>query len=137
MMEDLTKIERPFGLLDPETQQALKNWPHGLEYFDGYRWFSRSFRGHGLHLTYRAIPASKTKTKPSLDWSHAAPEYKWIARDSDGEGYLYDRKPPKDGRGWWVADGKVCEASVFASYDQGTCDWDESLVCRPGCEDEA
>lgn len=134
-MEDLTKIDRPFGLLDPETQKALKNWPHGLEYFDGYRWFPRLFRDHGLHWTYRAIPAPKTK--PSADWSHAAPECIWLARDRDGEGYFYDQKPSRGEGGWWSSDGKFRKASVLASYDPGTCDWTESLVCRPGCEDEA
>ncbi len=30
---DLTKIEKPFGLLDKETQERLKNWKHGWEYY--------------------------------------------------------------------------------------------------------
>lgn len=32
---DLTKITTPFGLLDKETQAALKAWPHGLEVYRG------------------------------------------------------------------------------------------------------
>lgn len=32
---DLTKITTPFGLLDKETQDALKAWPHGIEIYCG------------------------------------------------------------------------------------------------------
>lgn len=70
-------------------------------------------------------------TKPSIDWSQVAPEYKWLARDASSLcGYLYKNKPHKD-KGSWNALGAVARADAFTSYRPGTCDWEDSLVERP------
>lgn len=67
-------------------------------------------------------------SKPGIDWSHVAPEYKWMARDLSGRVYLYPRKPyPSSGA--WFESGYV-PASAFASARPGDCDWRESLVSR-------
>lgn len=60
---DLTQITTPFGLLDEETQKALKAHEGGVEYYryDGL-W---SFTGGPVwekHLTYRAKPEPKRET---------------------------------------------------------------------------
>ena len=71
------------------------------------------------------------KTKPLIDWSAVHPDYKWLARDMDGEVVLY-KEVPKTGSVYWVSNTEVyLNASIFASLDPGTCDWRESLVERP------
>lgn len=44
---------------------------------------------------------------PSVDWSHVNERLNWLAVGANGKAYLFER---------------------------GTCDWRESLVCRPGYE---
>lgn len=53
---DLTKITTPFGLLDEETQDALKAWPHGVECFDYSGWEAVHWPTWAGQLTYRALP---------------------------------------------------------------------------------
>lgn len=85
---------------------------------------------------YRIKPS-----KPSIDWSHVDPRLKWLARDADGQTYLYEDMPELVAA---CFDGSDCDwvyvNDVFASYKPGTCDWRDSLVKRPeggepgGCE---
>ena len=35
----------------------------------------------------------KKVTKPSIDWDHVAPKYKYLSEDSDGIAFLYDGEP--------------------------------------------
>jgi hypothetical protein len=76
---------------------------------------------------YRAQP--KPLTKPSIDWSHVADKIVAIAEDSDGLGGCFYGVPNKV-YGDWLGH-RACNASVFASYRPGTCDWTDSLVQRP------
>jgi len=81
----------------------------------------------GLSMRFEA-----KKTKPSIDWSHVSPEYKWLARDEDGLSYLYIEKPECGKSMWMVMVTKDCiEIKGFKSYKAGTCDWKDSLVERP------
>ncbi len=60
-MVDLTKIEKPFGLLDAQTQEALRAWPHGVEFFNNVgRWRDALAPDWSSGLTYRAKPAPVT-----------------------------------------------------------------------------
>lgn len=53
---DLTKIEKPFGLLDKETQEALKAHGGLVERFDGYRWIeTKNPIWHSVYV-YRVKP---------------------------------------------------------------------------------
>ena len=54
---DLTQLCKPFGLLHAETQAALREWPHGRQWFDGSAWHQSS--GFTAAGTYRARPAPK------------------------------------------------------------------------------
>lgn len=73
-----------------------------------------------------------------IDWSHVAPEFKWMARDDkDQSAFLFTEEPFLDGgvwesRGFWHCLGSDAPAAAFASYKPGTCDWKDSLVKRPG-----
>lgn len=79
--------------------------------------------------------------KPSIDWSHVSSEYKWMARDENGRGYFYDKRPLINKKGYWKPDcstlhdsAKCVSAEGFASYKPGSCDWKDSLVERPDDE---
>lgn len=70
--------------------------------------------------------------KPSIDWSHVAPEYRWLAVDEDGVPFLYQRKPYKGAKSWMIISGKLINALCFTSYHcPPDVDWRESLVKRP------
>ena len=71
-------------------------------------------------------------TKPSIDWSHVHPDYKYLARDEDGLVYIYKDKPHICEYGdAWLGSGGFSGASAFLTLKPGNCDWTESLVERP------
>lgn len=140
-MTDLTNINEPFGSLPRETQLALFNAhldgvtieTRGMMHVHG-DWRADARPGWHSTFIYRARP-----TKPSIDWSHVMPEYKWLAMDEDGETWLF---PVEDGpcvkteSGCWALpntyyDENPAPAWAFASFRPGTCHWTESLVRRP------
>jgi hypothetical protein len=126
-MIDLTKIKTPFGLLEPETQEALRAHGGPYELYDGPGWSE----WHPMWInaaTYRVKP--QPLTKPSIDWSHVAPEYKWLARDENGDVFVYAGQPSAYD-GIWKCVGGHRMTDVFASCTPGTCDWRDSLVERP------
>ena len=73
------------------------------------------------------------KAKPSIDWDHVAPKYKYLSEDSDGIAFLYDEEPyvASDASAWYAQSNEVVEAVGFASYTKGTCNWKDSLIKRP------
>lgn len=126
--DDLTAITCPFGLLDDDTQARLKAHGGPYEFFRADGWFDWSPAWAG-DVVYRVKPAPLTK--PSIDWSHVAPEWKWLARDDDGMMWLYEWPQPDCGVYSWKAHGRYADASAFASLTPGMCDWRDSLVRRP------
>lgn len=73
-------------------------------------------------------------TKPSIDWSHVADEYRWLAVDEDGRASLFSVEPCHDFDDHeWAIDqrGRFIDASALTSFRPGTCDWRDSLVERP------
>src|SRR5690554_1610547 len=72
----------------------------------------------------------KEPTKPSINWDHVHPDYKWVATDADGENLL-NRKEPRAGWYEWVGGQHWVGACIFKSFIPGDCDWKESLVQRP------
>lgn len=80
-------------------------------------------------LEYRIKP-----TKPSIDWSHVHPDYKWMAKDEDGEMWLYEVEPSLAVSGWVAGYLGGMQAMCFASAKPGSCHWRDSLVQRPGEE---
>jgi hypothetical protein len=133
-MQDLTKITTPFGLLDEETRQALVAHGGPYEFFTYNGDWVEDVNFTGLPAkTYRVKP--QPLTKPTIDWSHVAPEYKWLARDFNGGGYLYEVKPERSHDfAIWSAYCGFASTKGFASYQPGTCDWGDSLVERPSGE---
>lgn len=86
------------------------------------------------HLEYRIAALSPD----SLDWTHVADDYICHARDADGEVYLWTGIPYKGNSAWSAKSGHTCRIkpakgpATLASFKQGTCDWEDSLVMRPG-----
>lgn len=124
---------KTFGSLSREEQLELFNaWLDGaeIECFDINRevWVYLETPTWYSGFVYRVIP-----TKPSIDWSAVHPDYKWLARDLDGEGYLYAAEPKLNGRKtyWENVVWDQVSAKILTSYNPGTCDWKDSLVQRP------
>lgn len=58
---DLTKIEKPFGLLDKDTQEALKNHRGEIEMYNPVGWRLNLHPQWSLSATYRAAPEPEVK----------------------------------------------------------------------------
>jgi len=120
----------------PEEQQRELVWQHHMEapieYFVGEHtsWFTKFGGKLNPSTTYRLA-----LTSPSADWSHVHPDYNWLARDQDDEGYFHEREPDQLSCGW-SAGPTYSPAAVFTSYNPGTCDWKDSLVQRPAYSNE-
>lgn len=68
----------------------------------------------------------------SIDWSHVAPEWKYMARDSNGAAWLFEKLPTCGPVSWvCVPAPRHSLVNAFASYKRGTVDWKDSLVERP------
>jgi hypothetical protein len=57
-MTNLTKITTPFGLLDKETQSALREYDGTIEWFNGSTWITKDHSGLFSTSTYRTKPPS-------------------------------------------------------------------------------
>lgn len=128
MIDDLRTIKMPFGMLDPETQEALKSWRHGLQVYSGGGWQDWDMTWSDDKV-YRANP--EIVTKPSIDWSHVAPEWRWMAQDKDQSVYLYRKKPIVWDDVWDTREVPLRITGVLTSLEPGNCHWRSSLVERP------
>ncbi len=105
-----------------------------IEWKDGDRWgycvgCELSFDWYGKD--YRVKPR-----KPSIDWDHVTPVFKWIAVDRIGAALIFISKPELTTDGFgnymdWFSENGSFSAKAFASFDPGNCDWKDSLVERP------
>lgn len=121
---------KTFGELSREEQFDLFSaWLSGspIEYWHDFTFCK--LPSWSKELKYRMKPV--TLTKPSIDWSHVAPEYKWLAHDKDGDTYLYREEPKLGGGEWYASVYDFVGTESFASFKPGTCDWKDSLVRRP------
>ena len=63
---DLSDNKTPFGLLTPEEQEHLRNWPHGVQMYRGQIGWIDSGRiawAYSSTNTYRTKPAPKPVTR--------------------------------------------------------------------------
>lgn len=82
--------------------------------------------------TYRIKP-----TKPSINWDHVNKEWNYLCVCPVSGGVLFKSRPEIGTGNYWVPeDGFDLSADNFASFDPGTCDWKDSLVIRPGHEQD-
>ena len=76
----------------------------------------------------------KEVVKPSIDWSHVSPKYKYLAMDRGGDVYLYTHQPVRDAvdKMWTCIGGGWVSAENFASLEVShEVEWEKSVVERP------
>ena len=73
----------------------------------------------------------KKVTKPSINWEHVDSKFNYLAEDSNGDAFLYEKEPFIAMTAFGSRGGEIAEGHMFASYVKGICDWKESLVKRP------
>lgn len=71
---------------------------------------------------------------PSINWEHVHKDYNYLAIDKNGLAYLYSHKPINNSYSWIFLGitVKTAKAKNFASFKPGNCEWQESLISRPG-----
>ena len=83
--------------------------------------------------SYESLPK-----KDYIDWSHVSKSYNYMARDANGNVYLYENKPRYIEDRWTIISGGVVKVrgssfdkvSSFASFKMGNLHWKETLVER-------
>lgn len=78
-MMDLTKITTPFGLLDDETCQRLRNSGGPYQAFMGDVWIDGDFAGFNPKLTYRVKP------QPREFWVNVHPDFDPVVHRTEKE----------------------------------------------------
>jgi hypothetical protein len=134
---DLFSITTPFGLLPPETQQALREWKGPVQFYSTRgEWLTTAGKPYfDFHMAYRAKPLPLTK--PSINWDHVSKEWNWLARDQNESMWLFTQKPYIGEYCWKAKAGdNYIKTYMFSSVISGTCDWKDSLVERPMKEDK-
>jgi len=137
----MTDHPKPFRDLSDAEKGALLLAHHrgrDIEHFSKSRevWIIADSPWWSDETIYRIAP--EPLIPDSIDWSHVAPEWNFMARDDDGDTWVFKARPAIDGSDdfWhdqdWAGDA-TCLAA-FASYRRGTVDWKDSLVIRPGHE---
>lgn len=125
-------LERPFGNLSLEVRAyvfALHQAGKIDVTCEGLTFPIPGFHPTGVYqIRRKEIPL----VPDSIDWSHVAPEWKFMARDKNDIAYFYDAHPVQNERVWRVADdAELVTVRGFASYKRGTVNWKDSLVVRP------
>ena len=124
---------KTFGELSREDQLALfEAW------LDGKTIEFKSFlSGDGFMVNHHPSWDSRgcyrvALTKPSINWDHVHPMYRFMATDKSGHTYLYTHEavPWLGGEAFCTVAGTNCAATTFTSFKEGTCDWKDSLVKR-------
>ena len=127
-MIDLAKITTPFGLLDKETQEALRDCGSEIEYFNGNYWVSIESISYIVgEYVFRAKPEP---VKPIvIPWDAIADKWQYAAADEGGEIWLYADEPRINACDWGDTTGQ-CIDNIL-KIDRGNIPWDQSLQARP------
>ena len=132
---DLTKIDQPFGSLDIETKLALHRAHYEGKVIECIR------NSHGkwdVTMAPAWFPDCPYRLQPeplrdiSLPWAALNDRWQWVARDENGNVWVYDERPDTGIR-VWTTNGLCLEVTdLFANFDPGNKPWSESLIRRPG-----
>lgn len=127
-MTDLTKITMPLGLLeeaDPEAAVGLRSHmlsgqPHAIYTVRGWKPLTLPTLKPDLSSTYRAAP--EPLRPMTVPWDALRPQWKWAARDPDGDVYVYTKKPELQSEAWIeVCNFEELPHEILA-FDPGTVD---------------
>lgn len=78
---------------------------------------------------YRIAP--EPKIPDSIDWSHVAPEFRFMARNHDGAAFVHTEAPRRLNTVWISSTKSHRVERLLASYKRGNMEWQDSLVERP------
>ena len=127
----------PWGMLSEDMRKAFMD-TRSLEYYGlsgGWLGFSEEviekewWNGFTQNRIIRKRPTPLTK--PDIPWDVLRDEFKWAARDENGNVWVHSSLP-ESGHTCWVSDSDYVACLDFLNaIDPGTCDWKDSLVERP------
>ena len=129
---DLTNITTPFGLLDAETQAALKAHGGPYEYYGPVGWENFDRPSWSTNYTYRVRPEPLRPL--SVRWEHIPTWAEWAAPDKNGAIYIFSCAPSVAPLvpSWINSLGRSQYLSEWHGLsDPGTVDWRDSLIKRP------
>ena len=140
MTIDLTTLTLPLGGYDIETKGRLIDaWHNGgvieCHYLtDVFQEITWPTWGADVVYRLRPKPLRDMVVAPEL-WRALGREWRWVARDEDGEIWAYSFKPVTKRIQWCGEDeeGLRLLPNFFAPglIDPGTKPWDQSLIERP------
>lgn len=146
-MIDLTEIDTPFGLLDEDTQKALKRAyerRQPMERLAPSGWIRKGGGPLLPHLTYRLAPeplrdiglSDKAPDHATSVWDLVPEKWVHLARDENGALFFYTKRP-EPAVVTWRGDAGVCMGCGVLSdwINPGNKPWNQSLITRPGCEE--
>jgi len=121
-----------FGLMPDHLRDELQAHHAAggeLEWYGPEGWQpSRPFWIH--NIIYRAVKSAPTPDV--IAWDRLPAWAKWVARDSDGRVFAYNRVPGLGSSIWKLGDGECRRIDDFPGFVQiGTVDWTDSLQQRP------
>jgi len=125
-MTALTKIEKPFGLLDKETQDALRAHAGSIEVFDETQWAHIDCPSFFPTHSYRAAPAKLPEWPAGL-----RPEWKWIAMEQTGEIWAYDTKPKIVDLFWSATGGHITSVDQLIDISFDGIPGEQAIIQRP------
>ena len=132
---DLTQIDQPFGELGRETKLALMaHWVDWgvVEIYSRGGWIRSKSPAWSATYRYRAAAPQQPMVVP---WDAMNPRIKWAAADRNGVIYGFRGKPSSRDGMWWNS-ATFERLDLIVNIERGNLPWDQSLVCRPGHEQE-
>lgn len=129
---DLTKIDKPFGELDRETQSEilLAHYVDGAEIEfslgDILTWEKANYPEWRKYRIYRSRP--EPLRDMVVPWDYLPDWVQYVALDQSGTITCHEKLPTPDTRGWF-SQGGMSDYTVLK--DPGNKPWTDSLVRRP------
>lgn len=136
---DIFNNRVPSNLLTRDEYLELEKWKSEggvIQMYDVVigTWMESDVLDSYSSLIFRA--SADEPKKPSINWDHVHPKYKWLARDKRGTIHLFSVKPesnfPKnpDADEWSWQWNTCVTAETFDSLEYGDCLWYKSLIER-------
>ena len=118
LFRDLSDAEQGALLLAKHRGQKIESWG---------RWIWYELPEPRFHdgNAYRIAP-----TPDTIDWSHLAPEWRFVTRDKSEIAWAYKSRPDLKNNHWCAR----CEYGarvITPSYRKNGMPWDQSLIERP------
>ncbi|CAM2151291.1 hypothetical protein [Paraburkholderia tropica] len=127
-------LEKPFGEVPIYWRcLAFAMWQEGYRIersTTGAAWSRIPTPQWNPNSLYRIAEKPEELVLPSIDWSHVAPEWRWLVQNPGGYGSLTSARPSPS-CSEWVEGCNYSDASGFASFRRGKGDWRKLIVQRP------